>query len=125
MDVDYLGNIMMGIASSDPVYNLDTPSRTSTVLIHVQVPSQGTYIVAWSKIIDLATPSTTQTFPIHGSFSENGNGYALAVASDVQQDNLSFLFINSTTGDLLQAYKLQTPGQVKVNSIFMSGSISY
>ena len=81
MDIDSAGNIMMGIASNDYIYNLDTSARTSTVLVAVSVPTQGTYTVSWSKVIDISSSSTSQTFPVVGSFSSQDNtAYVFAVA---------------------------------------------
>ena len=105
MDIDTAGNIMMGIVSNDTIYNLDTSVRTSTDLLSVSVPAQGTYSVSWSKVIDVKSARNSETFPLVGSFSPNDNSaYVFSVAAATNQTDFVILLINATSGALLQSY---------------------
>ena len=122
LDVDSSGNVALGIATTDPVFNFDTTSRISTQLIYASVPTQGTYNVGWSKLVDVSS-TTKAAYPVAGAFSINDDSsYAIVITDSISGTNKYLLLIDATTGSLNQSYFF-TPGEF-VYSIFMTGSLS-
>ena len=109
LDVDSAGNVALGIATSDPIYNFDTTSRVSTQLIYASVPTQGTYSVGWSKLVDVSK-TTAAAYPVAGAFSINDDSsYAIAITDSISGVNKYLLIIDANTGSLNQGYFF-TPG---------------